>query len=291
MIELGIRQILRRLGYFEGFDVYVEIHLTLELYPAAFGFLKHFAVDDFRFLKTQASSDFQSRSLGRAFVGGNAHGEHDDSVSAPLHLGTYGAAVSVLGNLFEPVGYAVGLVQLVDIDDLAPVFEGAAAYEGRRIVRVSAVLGNVVVAVVSGDGSHVILVSFVDRSYAEASFYLSGDAVSVALRIFAGVYEEAVLNRLEVAAVFDDLFHEQTRSFLKVAGRLSERAVLLKLDHLLYAVETDEGLLGGVRGLYVIYVPGNVSAFVRRNRGLNVGAGQLAYEHVHNVGNGRFPCG
>ncbi len=158
--------------------------------------------DNLRVNKSKLFAKLNSRSLCNSLVGREHHGEHDNSVAAPLNFRSEPFAGSVLGDLFESLVYIVFVVQLVDIDDLASVFEGASADESRRVSRVAAVLLNVVVTIVSGYRSHVVLVSFEDEACAESAVDLTSNTVAVSLRIFSGVYEEAFLNGVEISANF-----------------------------------------------------------------------------------------
>ena len=183
----------------------------------------------------------------------------------------------------------VFIVQFVDVDDLVRIFKGTAADQGRRIFRVSAILGHVVIAVVGGNGSHVILIPFVDVAEAYSAFDLSGDAVSVSFRILGGIHEEPFFYRFEITPYFQDFFHEQASSFLDFPGFFTQRPFHFQFHHVHEAVQAYHGLFGGVAGFHVIDVPGHVSTFIRGDGGLDIRPGQFGDQHVQHMGDGGFP--
>ena len=271
-------------------NVDVEVDLALHFDTGTFSFLHDFAGDDFRIDEAEFLTDLDSDDFGGTAVSRDHHGDHDGAVSRPFHLGLDQVGVTILPCLFQS-GVDVVLVEFVDEDDLAAVFEGAAADQCGRVLGVAAVLLNVVVAEVCSDRSHVVLISLVDEAVADTTVDLTGNTVTVTSRVFSGVDEEAFFDSLEVTTDFEDLFHEQGRLFADLSGLLDQMAFLLQFDHIHQTVHTDQSLLCSVASFDVVDVPRNVTAFIRCDGGLDIRAGQLGDHHVHDMGNSRFTSG
>ncbi|MPM87247.1 hypothetical protein SDC9_134342 [bioreactor metagenome] len=225
------------------------------------------------------------------FFSREAERQHYGSVRQPLHFGANLLCVR-LGKLLDALHaeiHVVVFVQLVDIDDLFRLFERAAADQCGRVGGVAAVLCNIVVTVMRGDGRHIVRFALDDRSRSYAAVGFTDDAVAIALGEQSAVYEHAALDCCEIAALFGHLFEEEHRALDEFAGLLRKIAVFFELDHLHEPVEADQRLFGGIAGLDIIHMPGDVAPFVRRDGGLDVRAGELAYDHVEHMRHGRFP--
>ncbi len=142
-----------------------------------------------------------------------------------------------------------------------------------------------------GNGSHVILVPFVDVAESYSTFDFSGNAVSVSFRILGRIHEEPFFYRFEITAYFQDFFHEQAGSFLNFPGFFTQGPFHFQFHHVHEAVQAYHGLFGGVAGFHVIDVPGHVSSFVRGDGGLDICSGQFGNQHVQHMGDRRFPSG
>ncbi len=134
-----------------------------------------------------------------------------------------------------------------------------------------------------GDGRHVVRFALDHRARANAALDFTGDAVPVSFGKQPAVYEHAPLDRGKIASLPDHLFQKQHGTLGQLPRFLFQIAVLFEFDHVHQPVEADQRLLGGVAGFDVVHMPGDVSPLVRRNRGLDVRACQLADHHVEHV--------
>ena len=289
--DLIVAHDVRLLGNDELVDLNRKGNLALELDARAFRAVHDLLGNDLAVRQVHAPAALERRRFRDVLFRGEEHREHHGAVRKPFHLGADHLCTGLRELLHVRHAHVavVLLIQLVDVDDLLRALQRAAADEVGRIRR--AVLGDVVVAIVRGDGRHVVRLALIDRACADAACKLAGDTVAVALRVDAAVHEHAGFDRREVAALLDHLLHEEDRALLELPRLFAEVAVLLELDHIHEAVHADERLLGGVARLDVIDVPGHVAAFIRRDGGLNVRARELGDEHVEHVGHRRLAGG
>ena len=249
-----------------------------------------FTADNFAFDKIHALCTFKCSRFRNGLGCREEHGEHDSAVCKPFHFRTnLLAACNEIFDFFHTDMAVVGFVQFINIDDLFGTFKRAAADECGGIVdKIGIVLLNVVVAVVCGDGSHVVSFALENCSGTDAAVDFSCNAVAVALGVNAAVNEEAFFNGVEIAAEFKHFFHEEDRSFLQLACFFAQIAAVFQLDHFHKAVETDESLLRGVACFDIVNMPRHVAALIGRDRALDIRTGELGDEHVQNVGDGCF---
>ena len=166
------------------------------------------------------------RRLGNQLICREEHGQHNRAVRQPFHFGTdeLCAGLGKFLHLSHAHVAVVLVVQLVYKHYLVRIFQRAAAYKVAGVG--CAVLGNVVVPVVRGNGGHIVAFALNYRARAYAAVYLPGYAVVVALGEHAAVHEHARFNGVEVAAHFNHFLKEQHRAFLQLSRLFPKVAVL-----------------------------------------------------------------
>ena len=211
-----IAQNIGFLGNDKGINIDCERNFALDFDAGAFLRMHDFTADNFAFDKIHALCTFKCSRFRNGLGCGEEHGEHDSTVCKPFHFRTnLLAACNEIFDFFHTDMAVVGFVQFINIDDLFGAFKRAAADECGGIVdKIGIVLLNVVVAVVCGDGSHVVSFALENCSGTDAAVDFSCNAVAVALGVNAAVNEEAFFNGVEIAAEFKHFFHEEDRSFL-----------------------------------------------------------------------------
>ena len=270
----------------------MEGQLALELDARTFSLLHYFPVDDLWFLQIHLLRKFYCGNLCNSFVGWYEHIYHDRAVRCPFHLGLQQIGVPVLLGLLKAHVDVIHIIQFVDEDDLVRILEGASADEFSRIVhRIGIVLGNIVVAKVSGYRRKIVFIPGIDGVISYTAVDLACDAVTVSLWIESGINEESLFNSLEVSADLYYFLHEQTGPLLDFPHHLAKGSIFLQLNHFHETVKSDQRLLCRVTGLDVVNMPGNVSSFIRGDGGLNICPGKLGNQHVENMGDGGFSGG
>ena len=255
---------VRLLGQHQLVYFYAERHLALGLYARTLGGVHYLLRYHLYVRQVHTLAAFYCRRLGNQLICREEHGQHNRAVRQPFHFGTdeLCAGLCELLNLRHAHGAVVLFVQLVYKHYLVRIFQRAAAYKVAGVG--CAVLGNVVKAVMRGNGGHIVAFALNYCARAYAAVYLPGNAVVIALREHAAVHEHARFNRVEVAAHFNHFLKEQHSAFLQLARLFPKVAVLFQLNHFHQPVHAHKRLLRRVARFYVIYVPGHVAAFVRR---------------------------
>ncbi len=235
----------------------------------------------------RAISSPASRATSSTSVIDELH--QDDAVARRFGFRADQPAFAVgIGALQALVG-AVFRVELIDIDDFFRVAERAAA---DRVAGVFDACRQVVFAEMVADRGEVIGVAGDDRVRADAALAIAGDAVAVALGVLGRVDEKALLDGCKIAANLDHFFQEGDGPVLDVADHLAQRAFQVQAEQLLDPIQGGPGLLDGLDAADVVVVPGHVAAFIRRDRALDVGAGQHRDQRVDGVGaDGFFDIG
>ena len=129
-IEFLVGHYVRFRRYVECGKVDIEINSALQLDSGTFSFLHDLCGNNFGIYQTQFLSEFYSCSFCYTLLSREHHGEHDDSVAAPLNFRSDALACSVLSNLFKSLLYAIFRIEFVDEDDFGVILESAAADKG-----------------------------------------------------------------------------------------------------------------------------------------------------------------
>ena len=255
---------VRLLGQHQLVYFYAEGNLALGLYARALGGVHYLLRYHLYVRQVHALAAFYRRRLRNKLVCREEHCQHNRAVGKPFHFGAYKlcAGLCELLNLRHAHGAVVLFVQLVYEHYLVRIFQRAAAYKVAGVG--CAVLGNVVVSVVRGNGGHIVAFALNYRARAYAAVYLPGYAVVVALREHAAVHEHARFNGVEVAAHFNHFLKEQHSAFLQLARLFPKVAVLFQLNHFHQPVHAHKRLLRRVARFNIVYMPRHVAALVRR---------------------------
>ena len=270
----------------EGFHVDIKIDLAFEFNARALRAMQNLTRNDRDIPEPHLSRAFDGSRLGDLLLRRKAHREHHGAVREPFHLRAHPFCVWLCKVLYRvhPQVYVVLIVQLVDKDNLLRLFERTTADELRWILWICAILRNIVLAIMRGNGRHVVRLALDDCTRTDAAVDFSRNAVAVALREASAVDKHAAFHRSKIAAFVKHFFQKQHRTFDQFTGFFFQIAVFFELHHLHQPVEADQRLLGGVACFDVIDMPGDVAPFVRRDGRLYIRAGELAYHHVEHMG-------
>ena len=255
--------------------------LALDLDEASLGRVQHLQVAHLRVVDAHLARHLDSCLTGDVLRGGDVHLHQDDVVASPLGLRTQCRAVAERTGPGQTGGSGVVRVELVDVDDLLGLAQGAAVDEVTRLVEPH---GQVVVAEMVADRGEVVGVTLDDGSLGDTALAVTGDAVMVALREFCRVDEEPVLHGGEVPTDVQHFGEEPDGPLFEVADHGAQRPLTVDGDHVLDAVQGGPGLLDRLDTTDGVVVPGQVATLVRGDGALDVRARQHRDEGVDGVG-------